>query len=183
MTDSARLDSARVYAGRVLNLDVDRVRFPDGSVGDLEMIRHPGAAAVVPFASDPAGEDPQLLLIKQYRYATERVIYEIPAGRLDPGETPLSCAIRELQEETGCTASRVEPLITIYTTPGFTDEKIHLFMATGLTMGASALEPDEFIEVVTMRLSAVLGMIERGEIVDGKTLVAVLYAAGYRLGR
>lgn len=183
MTESARLDSARVYTGRVLNLDVDRVRFPDGSVGELEIIRHPGASAVIPFVSDPGGEDPQVLLIRQYRYATEQVIYEIPAGRLDPGETPLACAIRELREETGCTAERVEPLITIYTTPGFTDEKIHLFMATGLTMGAAALEGDEFIEVVTRPLSEVLAMVERGDIVDGKSLIAILYAAGFRLGR
>lgn len=183
MTTSARLDSVRVYSGRVLNLDVDKVRFPDGSVGELEIIRHSGASAVIPFASDPAGEDPQVLLIRQYRYAAERVIYEIPAGRLDPGETPLACAIRELREETGCTATRVEPLITIYTTPGFTDEQIHLFMATGLTMGATDREADEFIEVVTVALSEVLLMIERGEIVDSKTLVAILYAAGYRAGR
>jgi ADP-ribose pyrophosphatase len=183
MTDSARLDSVRVYTGRVLNLDVDRVRFPDGSTGELEMIRHSGASAVLPFASDPAGEDPQLILIRQYRYAAERTIYEIPAGRLDPGETPLECATRELLEETGCTAERVEPLTTIYTTPGFTDERIHLFMATGLTRGESKLESDEFIEVVTLPLSEVLQMIERGEIVDGKTLIAILFAAGYRLGR
>ena len=183
MTDSPKVDSVRVYNGRILNLDLDRVRFPDGSVGELEMIRHPGASAVVPFASDPAGEDPQLLLIRQYRYAAEAFIYEIPAGRLDPGETPLDCAIRELREETGCTAERVEPLITIYTTPGFTDEKIHLFMASGLSMGESHREADEFIVVVTRPLSEVLQMIERGEIVDGKTLIAILYAAGYRLGR
>ena len=183
MTDSPRLESARVYTGRILNLDVDRVRFPDGSVGELEMIRHPGASAVVPFVSDPEGDDPHILLIRQYRYATEQFIYEIPAGRLDPGETPVACAIRELQEETGCTAARVEPLITIYTTPGFTDEKIHLFMATGLRMGESQREADEFIEVVTLPLSEVLQMIERGEIVDGKTLIGILYVAGYRLGR
>lgn len=183
MTDSPRLDSVRVYTGRVLNLDVDRVRFPDGSTGELEMIRHSGASAVLPFASDPSGEDPQLILIRQYRYAAERTIYEIPAGRLDPGETPLACATRELLEETGCTAECVEPLTTIYTTPGFTDERIHLFMATGLTRGESQLEADEFIEVVTLRLSEVLEMIERGEIVDGKTLIAILFAAGYRLGR
>ncbi len=182
MSESPRLASARVYSGRVLNLDVDRVRFPDGSEGELEMIRHSGASAVVPFMSDPQGDDPQLLLIRQYRYAAERYLYEIPAGRLDPGESPLECAVRELLEETGCTAARVEPLITMYTTPGFTDERIHLFMASGLSLGESRREPDEFIEVVTYPLSEVLQMIERGEIVDGKTLVAILFAAGYRLG-
>lgn len=183
MTDSSRLDSTRVYTGRVLNLDMDSVRFPDGTVGELEMIRHAGASAVLPFVSDPLGDDPQLLLIRQYRYAAERVLYEIPAGRLDPGETALECATRELLEETGCTAARVEPMTTIYTTPGFTDEKIHLFMASVLTMGESRREADEFIEVVTLPLTEVLLMIERGEIVDGKSIVAILFAAGFRLGR
>lgn len=183
MTDSSRLDSTRVYTGRVLNLDMDSVRFPDGTVGELEMIRHAGASAVLPFVSDPSGDDPQLLLIRQYRYAAERVLYEIPAGRLDPGETALECATRELLEETGCTAARVEPMTTIYTTPGFTDEKIHLFMASVLTMGESRREADEFIEVVTLPLTEVLLMIERGEIVDGKSIVAILFAAGFRLGR
>lgn len=183
MSKSPRLATARVYSGRVLNLDVDRVHFPDGSHGELEMVRHSGASAVVPFVSDPAGDDPQILLIRQYRYAAESYLFEIPAGRLDPGESPVQCAVRELLEETGCTAERVEALTSIYTTPGFTDERIHLFMASGLSMGESRRERDEFIEVVTLPMSEVLGMIERGEIVDGKTLVAILFAAGYRLGR
>ncbi len=183
MSSSARLGSTRAYSGRILNLDIDRVRFPDGTEGELEMIRHPGASAVVPFVSDPNGDDPQLLLIRQYRYAAGDFIYEIPAGRLDPGESPLECATRELLEETGCTAERVEPLLPIMTTPGFTDEKIHLFMASGLTVGETRREADEFIELVKLPLSEVLQMIERGEIVDGKTLIAILYSAGYRLGR
>lgn len=181
-SDSPRLASSRLYSGRVLNLDIDLVRFPDGSEGELEMIRHSGASAVIPVLSDPGGEDPQLLLMRQYRYAAERYLYEIPAGRLDPGESPLECAIRELREETGCTAERVEPLTSIYTTPGFTDERIHLFMATGLSMGESQREADEFIEVVSFPMSEVLAMVERGDIVDAKTLVAILFAAGYRLG-
>jgi ADP-ribose pyrophosphatase len=183
MSDSARIETVRVYSGRILNVDLDRVRFPDGSQGELEMVRHSGASAVIPFASDPAGEDPQLLLIRQYRYAAERYLYEVPAGRLDPGEAPLACATRELLEETGCTAERVEFLTTIFTTPGFTDERIHLFMASGLTRGESQRESDEFIEVVTRPLSEVLRLIESGEIVDGKTIVAILFAAGFRLGR
>src|SRR5256885_13854503 len=116
-----RLKSTRVYTGRIVALDVDVVRYPDGSAGELEMIRPPGASAVVPFLSDPAGEDPQLLLIRQYRYAAGGFIYEIPAGLLNAGEEPRDCAIRELKEETGCTAARIEPLFTLLTTPGFTD--------------------------------------------------------------
>jgi ADP-ribose pyrophosphatase len=172
-----------MYTGRIIHLDIDTVRFPNGSVGELEMIRHPGASAVVPFLSDPDGEDPQILLIRQYRYAAEGYLYEVPAGRLDGGETPDACARRELKEETGCEAERVEHLITIYTTPGFTDEKIHVFMAVGLTRGEVAREADEFIEVETMAFSQALSLVERGEIQDAKTVVALLYAAGFRAGR
>jgi ADP-ribose pyrophosphatase len=159
------------------------VRFPNGTIGELEMIRHPGASAVVPFLTDPAGDDPTVLLIRQYRYAAERYLYEVPAGRLDPGEAPDACARRELREETGCQAERVEHLITMYTTPGFTDEKIHLFMATGITRGEDAREADEFIETETMPLSRALSFVERGEIQDGKTALALMYAAGFKAGR
>ena len=183
MTESPRISTRRMYTGRIIHLDIDTVRFPNGSVGELEMIRHPGASAVVPFLSDPGGEDPQILLIRQYRYAAEGYLYEVPAGRLDGGETPDACARRELKEETGCVAERVEHLITIYTTPGFTDEKIHVFMAVGLTRGEVAREADEFIEVETMAFSQALSLIDRGEIQDAKTVVALLYAAGFRAGR
>jgi ADP-ribose pyrophosphatase len=178
-----RVASRRVYDGRVINLDVDTVRFPDGSIGELEIVRHPGASAIVPFLSDPMGEDPQVLLIRQYRYAAGEFIYEVPAGTLDEGESPEECARRELREETGCTAERVEHMYTIYTTPGFTDERIHLYMAVGLTRGESGREADEFMEVEAMPLSRALGMIERGEIKDAKSAVALLYAAGFRAGR
>lgn len=182
MSDSARVSTRRVYTGRVISLDVDTVRFPNGTIGELEMIRHPGASAVVPFLSDPTGDDPELLLIRQYRYAAEQYLYEVPAGRLDANEAPDACARRELREETGCEASRVEHLFTMYTTPGFTDEKIYLFMAVGLTRGEDSREPDEFIEVETMRLSRALSLVERGEIQDAKTALALLYAAGFRAG-
>jgi ADP-ribose pyrophosphatase len=179
----AKLSSRRVYSGRVLNLDIDKVRFPDDSTGELEIIRHPGASAVLPFLSDPAGEDPQILLIKQYRYAADDFLYEVPAGRLDPHEDPLDCARRELLEETGCTADRIEPLYSFYTTPGFIDERIHGFMASGLTRGESSREADEFMTLETMTLSRALELIQKGEIRDGKTAVLILYAAGFRAGR
>ena len=179
---SARLSSRRIYSGKVLDLDMDRVRFPDGSEGELEMIRHSGASAVVPFLTDIAGDDPQILLIRQFRYAAEGYLYEIPAGRLDQGEDPADCARRELQEETGCTAERVERLTTIYTTPGFTDERIHLFLASGLTRGEHKREKDEFMDVETMSLSRALAMIEQGGICDSKTVVGILFAAGFRSG-
>jgi ADP-ribose pyrophosphatase len=173
----------RIYTGRVINLDVDVVEFPDGNTGELELLRHPGASAVVPFLTDPMGKDPQLLLIKQYRYAADDYLYEIPAGRLDPGENPERCAHRELREETGCTAKSMEHLYTFYTTPGFTDERIHIFLATGLEQGEAAREADEFLTVETIALSRALEMIKTGEINDGKTALGLLYAAGFVAGR
>lgn len=171
----------RVYTGKVVSLDVDTVRYPDGSTGELEMIRHPGAAAVLPFASDPRGADPTVLLIRQYRYAAGGPLLEIPAGRLAPGEDPAECARRELLEEVGVTAGRLEHLTTMWTTPGFTDERIHLYWAAELTAGAPAREPDEFIEVVPKPLSEVLRLVRDGGICDGKTMAAILYMAGFTL--
>jgi ADP-ribose pyrophosphatase len=191
VTDSQRVNQQRVgqiasrrqYTGRVINLDIDQVRFPNGKVGELEMIRHSGASAVLPFLGDPAGDDPTILLIRQYRYAADGFIYEIPAGRLEAGEPPEACAVRELREETGCTAAKMEHLYTMYTTPGFTDEKIHLFVATGVVRGESALEQDEFVEVVPTTMSAALRLIKDGTINDAKTALSILYVAGFFLGR
>ncbi|HEU4525456.1 MAG TPA: NUDIX hydrolase [Gemmatimonadales bacterium] len=174
------VSSSRLYSGRIVNLDLDSVRFPDHSIGQLEMLRHPGAAAVVPFLDPPGGADPQVLLIRQFRHAADGYIWEVPAGRLDGGEPPESCAARELEEETGMRARRLERLTTIYTTPGFTDERIHLFLADGLEPGAEHREADEFMELHTLRWSRVMGMIERGEIVDGKTLVSLLFLQAFR---
>ncbi len=183
MITSGALESRRIYTGKVLNLDIDRVRFPDGSVGELEMIRHSGASAVVPFLSEPAGADPQLLLIRQYRYAANGFLYELPAGRLDPGEAPVDCARRELREETGCSAEQLDFLYTMYTTPGFTDERIHLFMASGLTHGETGHEADEFLTLETVPLSQALEMIRDGVIQDAKTALGILFAAGFRAAR
>lgn len=182
MTGRDAIASRPIYKGRIVDLSVDTVRFPDGSTGELEMIRHSGASAVLPILSDPAGEDPQILLIRQYRYATDGPLLEVPAGRPDrPGEPWDEVARRELREETGMDAGTLTPLTTIYTTPGFTDERIHLFMATDLRTGEQSLDHDEFLEPVTLRLSEALEMIRDGEITDGKTIVTVLYAAGFVL--
>lgn len=178
-----RRSSRRVYDGRVINVDIDSVEFPNGSTGELEMVRHPGASAVIPFLTDPRGDDPQLLLIKQYRYAAGGFIYEIPAGKLDGDEDPAECARRELREETGCTAEKLEHLYTFLTTPGFTDEVIHAYMASGLTLGEVTHEKDEFMSVETVTLSHALELIRTGELKDAKTALAILYAAGFRLGR
>ena len=174
-----KVTGSRVWQHRFLDAHVDQVRYPDGSRGEQVLIHHPGASAVVPVLSDSASTDPQLLLIRQYRYAVGGPLWEIPAGRLESGEAPIDCARRELLEETGCRCKRLDPLTWLWTTPGFTNEKIHLFVATGLTRGEAAREADEFMEVVPLPLSEVLRMIQRGEITDAKTMVAILYMAGY----
>jgi len=174
------VSTERLYTGKVINLDRDTVRFPDGSTGQLEMVRHPGASAVVALLDEPRAPDPRVLLIKQFRHAADNFIWEIPAGRLDPGETPSTCAQRELEEETGMSADVLARLTTIYTTPGFTDEKIHIFLATGMKPGKHRREPDEFMEVHTKRWTEVMAMTRTGEIKDGKTLAGLMYVECFR---
>jgi ADP-ribose pyrophosphatase len=171
------LERTPIYDGRIVRLSVDRVRFPDGREGELEMIRHDGASAVVPFLDPPGDPDPRILLVHQYRYAAGGRLYEIPAGIPDgPDESWEEVARRELEEETGYRAGELRYLSRIYTTPGFTDEVIHLFAGTSLEPGRSAPDFDEYLEVVKMPLSRVLELIRTGEIVDAKSLAAILYA-------
>ena len=172
MSAPGRVSSRCVYSGKVISVDLDEVRFPDGTTGELEMVRHSGASAVVPLLDGAKG--PQVVLVRQYRYAASGYIYEIPAGRLAPDETPESCASRELKEETGYSAAVFKRLTTIYTTPGFTDERIHLFAAERLAPGKSAHEPDEFLELCPVSLSEAVEMVKAGKIVDAKTCIALL---------
>ena len=167
-----RVSSKRVYSGKVISVDVDEVRFPDGTTGNLEMVRHSGASAVVPLLD--TAKERQVVLIRQYRYAASGYIYEVPAGLLAPDETPEACASRELKEETGYSASVFRKLTTIYTTPGFTDERIHIFAAEQLTPGKSAHEPDEFLELYPVSLSEAVEMVKAGKIADAKTCIALL---------
>jgi ADP-ribose diphosphatase len=177
------ISSRPVHKGRIVDLAIDIVRFPDGSVGELEFIRHSGAAAVLPVLGDPNGPDPQILLIRQYRYAAGGPILEVPAGRPDRyGEPWEDVARRELEEETGLIAGSLQPLTTIFTTPGFTDEQIHLFVATDLTTGTISRDRDEFIETLTLPMSDALALIRDGEIADAKTICTLLFAAGFRFG-
>ena len=176
---AGQISSRRVYQGRIISVDVDEVSFPNGTMGELEMVRHPGASAVVPFLDDPRDLDPRIILIRQYRYAANGFVHEIPAGRLDHGESPRECAARELREETGYSASELVPLTTFYTTPGFTDERIHLFAALGLTEGKSELESDEILDLVRVPISKAMEMIRAGELVDGKSMVGLFFASRF----
>jgi ADP-ribose pyrophosphatase len=187
MTDNQQkpglIERRPVHKGRIVDLSIDTVRFPNGKTGELEMIRHSGASAVLPVLSDAAADDPQILLVRQYRYAAGGYLLEVPAGRPDQeGEDWEVCARRELEEETGMVAGSMTRLTTIFTTPGFTDEQIHLFMATELTTGSTKLDEDEFLDTEVLLLSDALEQIRDGEIRDGKTICTILYAAGYILG-
>lgn len=178
--EPGKIDSRPVHRGRVVDLSIDTVRFPDGSTGELEMIRHSGAAATLPVFGDPHDADPEILLLRQYRYAADGYLLEVPAGRPDfTGEGWENCARRELEEETGLVAGKLIPLTTIYTTPGFTDERIHLFLALELTAGQNKLDADEFIEIIRLPLSDALRRIRQGEIIDAKTICTLYTAADW----
>ena len=160
--------SKHVFTGKVLTLNIDTVTLPNGFTVDLEIVRHPGAAAVVPLKDNGT-----VVLIKQLRHAAGGFIYEIPAGKLDRGEDPLHCAARELEEEIGYVAGRLELLTSILTAPGFTDEVIHIYKATGMTAGRQQLDRDEVLEVLEISLEEAIKMIKAGTIRDAKTIVGL----------
>lgn len=166
-----------IYQGRVLNLSLETVTLPNGETVELEIIHHPGAAAVVPMKDAKT-----VLLVRQYRHAAGGYMLEIPAGKLDHGENPRDCAARELEEEIGFRASSLEPVISFFTTPGFTDEVIHVFLATGLMPGRQNLGRDEVLHVIELPLERAIEQIDEGVIRDGKT-IAGLQAVYLRLRR
>jgi ADP-ribose pyrophosphatase len=165
----------RVYDGRVVHLAVLDVTLPNGESAKRELVRHPGAVAIVPLI----GED--VLLVRQFRIAAGQVMLEIPAGTLDEGEEPLVCAERELQEETGYRPGTLEKLGGIYVAPGYTTEFIHLFVARDLSESRLDMDEDEFIELVRVPLREALNMLDTGEIIDGKSAAGLLMVAR-RLG-
>jgi len=163
------------YQGRSIAVYVEEAELPGGRRVDLDVVRHPGAAAIVPFETDDV-----VLLIRQYRHAAGGTIWEVPAGKLD-GDTPEVCARKELEEEAGRRAGRIERLGSILTTPGFTDEVIHLFAAFDLAPIPQRLESDEVIDVVPTPIGEALELIWSGELTDAKSVVALIHAAR-RLG-
>jgi ADP-ribose pyrophosphatase len=176
---SARvLRRQRVYSGHVLDLDVDEVEEPGGVRGRREIVRQRGSVAALPVL-----EDGRVVLVRQYRYAVDERVWELPAGRRDPGETPEEGARRELEEEVGLRAGALEPLLVFWTTPGFCDEVMHLFRATSLAPVPARPEADERIESARFTVDEAMAMVGRGEIREGKTLVALLLEARRRQER
>ena len=167
--DETFISSQVGFAGRILQVKIDKVNLPNGKEACREIINHPGAVAILPVLADGS-----MVFVKQYRYPVGTVLYEIPAGKLDTGEDPAACAIRELSEETGYEAREWRLLTSIVTTPGFTDEVIHLYLAKGLTKGEQHPDEDEFVDVVVFSSEQVKKMVLEKDIFDAKTLSALL---------
>ncbi len=157
-----------IYKGRIVNLNLETVTLPNGATVELEVIHHPGAAAVVPLKDERT-----VILIRQYRHAVGGYIYEIPAGKLHPGEDPRECAQRELEEETGFKAGQLQHVTSVYTTPGFTDEVIHIYKATQLQKGKQNLGADEVLALAEFPLEKAIALIREGVIKDAKTIVGL----------
>ncbi|MGB9803044.1 NUDIX domain-containing protein [Desulfofundulus sp.] len=164
-----KLDSRLVYRGKILNLRVDTVLLPDGRTGTREVVEYAGAVAIVALS-----EKKEVFLVRQYRYPVGRELLEIPAGKIESGEEPLQCARRELAEETGLRAERWQELCSFYSTPGFTSEKMHLFLARDLSQEHQRLDEDEFVQVVKVPLDEALAMVWQGVICDAKSTAGLL---------
>lgn len=179
VSEERRIDRRSVFRGRLLQVDVDRVRLPDGREVERELVRHPGAAGVLPCF--PGGRDgsgrAEVVLVRQYRHAAGTELWEIPAGTLEEGESPEVCAARELEEEAGLVARELRLLGSVLTSPGFTDERIHLYLALDPDPGEARPEPGESLTPETLPLARALAMTEAGEVEDAKTVTALLLAA------
>ena len=167
-----KISSEAIFDGVLLHVKRDTVKLPNGKEATREWIKHPGASSGIPLP------DGRIILVRQYRYPIDAVTLEVPAGKLDaPDEDPLVCAERELSEETGYTAEHITKLTTIATTVGFSNEKIHLYAAEGLTPGKQHTDEDEFINVVKVPLEEAVAMATDGRIVDAKSVISILMLA------
>ena len=157
-----------IYKGKIIDLSVESVTLPNGVTADVEIITHPGAAAVVPIKDDLT-----VVMVRQYRHAVGSFIYEIPAGKLHPGEDPRDCAVREVEEETGYKVGRLERLLSFLTTPGFTNEIIHIFVGKDLSPGTQNLDEAEVLEIIELPLARTVDFIRDGTINDAKTIIGL----------
>lgn len=165
------LETIRVYNGRIVSLRIDTVELPDGKTANREIVEHRGAVAIVPVL-----DSKEIVMVRQYRQAAGEVLLEIPAGTLGQGEDPEKCARRELIEETGYEAREMTRLFGSYLSPGYSDEMLHTYLATGLTENLGVRDKDEFLEVVRVDIDDIMRMIQFGEIKDAKTICGCLLA-------
>lgn len=164
------IQTEKIFNGQMISVQVDRVRLPNGKEGTRELVKHPGAVAIMPFT-----DDGRLIVVRQFRKPLEKEIYEIPAGKLELDEDPQQCAGRELEEETGYKADSLKFVMSFYTSPGFADELLHLYEARGLRQGIVNLDPEEFVEQHAITLQQGMDMIQSNEIHDVKTAFALYY--------
>ena len=164
----------RVYEGKILNLRIDTVELPEKKYSKREIIEHPGGVGIIPVTDDNS-----VILVKQYRKAVNRFLLEIPAGKLEVNEEPRQTAIRELKEETGYEAENLNYLLEFYTSPGYCNEKIYLFIASGLIAGEPSPDEGEYCDVVKYSIEELLKMVDRGEILDSKTIIGINLAKEY----
>jgi ADP-ribose pyrophosphatase len=172
------ISTQTIYEGRMIRLQLDQVLLPDGSTSQREIVKHPGAVAILAVT-----DEQKLVLVRQFRKPIEKTILEIPAGKLEKGEEPHLCARRELEEETGYKAKEIRHLYSFYTSPGFADECMHLYVAKGLEKGQNRLDQDEFVELVELSKEECLARIQSGEICDAKTILAILYWQNQEVNR
>lgn len=166
------IESRSIYNGKMINLRVDSVELPNGNTANREIVEHPGAVCIAAVT-----DDNDLVLVRQFRKPVEEMLLELPAGKLEPGEDPKDCAARELAEETGYSAKRLEYMFSFYTSPGFSDEVMHMYSAHGLIAGDDNQDDDEMVELIPIKLDNAIGMALSGRIKDAKTLVGILLLA------
>jgi ADP-ribose pyrophosphatase len=171
-----KVSSEQIFKGKILTLFYDKVELPNGIIGTREKVSHPGAVAVV-----PVNKKDEIILVKQYRYPVEKILIEIPAGKLDNREPALECAERELHEEAGVVNGALAHLATIYTSPGFSDEKMDIFIATEFEEKENNPDQDEFLHIFKAKISECLEMIENGTISDAKSIIGIMLARDYLL--
>lgn len=172
------LDSRQIFRGRFIDVRRDTVRLPDGSEGWREYIVHPGAVMIIPVL-----DDGRLVVERQFRYPLHRAFVEFPAGKIDPGEPTLECAIRELREETGYTAREWARAGILHNAIGYSNEGIEIWFARGLTAGERRLDEGEFLDVLQLSLAEMEDMARQGELTDAKTLIGMLWITHWRAGR
>jgi ADP-ribose pyrophosphatase len=168
------MKSEKIYEGKIVNLRIDTVELPDKKYSKREIVEHPGSVGIIPITNDG-----YMVLVKQFRKPVEKTLIEIPAGKIEINEEPRETALRELQEETGHISNKMEYLFEFYTSPGFSNEKMYMFLATDLSQVEANPEDDEYIEIVKIKIEDLIDMVNRGEINDSKTIVGIFYAEKY----
>ncbi|CCQ93189.1 ADP-ribose pyrophosphatase [[Clostridium] ultunense Esp] len=168
------MKSEKIYEGKIVNLRIDTVELPDKKYSKREIVEHPGSVGIIPVT-----EDGSIVLVEQFRKPVEKALLEIPAGKIEINEEPKETALRELVEETGYIANKMEYISEFYTSPGFSDEKIYLFLATELEFEKENPGDDEYIEIKKIKIEDLINMINRGEIIDSKTIISIFYAEKY----